>query len=343
MTLRYSSPLPLKLFRYLIACKINGAFVHIPSYFPAEISVVLGTAIKEHLPSAQSHAWKTAMAPWEKQGSLSVLRRQNFKHLPEVRWPIDTIIFPYPMEKKFFGLGETIFIELKFMGKNFDHSFFLEVILPVLEQLGQNFDDRWHQPYSIWGRFDIDAIYVARGLCWEPVVQYGKLNLKYRPTTYQWAKELFQEIPVTWLPDSLLWLTPVNILMDNNNPNDSRKKKSPISKPTITNILEALIFRMSYLLSGKRIDINGFWKIINSKDKKNLKEAFEQAKNISIYNSDLNRAKTMGPKHLTGWQTFSTTMPKELLPYLTLAAVLHIGSHTHLGCGTFLIKNHRDI
>ena len=42
------------------------------------------------------------------------------------------------------------------------------------------------------------------------------------------------------------------------------------------------------------------------------------------------------PGHKIGMQVFQD-IQLPLLPYLELASILHIGEHTHLGCGTFVL------
>ncbi|MCX7707996.1 MAG: hypothetical protein N2204_08325 [Anaerolineae bacterium] len=43
------------------------------------------------------------------------------------------------------------------------------------------------------------------------------------------------------------------------------------------------------------------------------------------------------PGRWAGGQIFQR-IPRRLLPYLELAAILHIGRYTHFGCGTFLLS-----
>jgi hypothetical protein len=42
-----------------------------------------------------------------------------------------------------------------------------------MEAAATTSDERWRQSRTLWGRFDVQAIYVARGVRWEPVVADG--------------------------------------------------------------------------------------------------------------------------------------------------------------------------
>ena len=85
---------------------------------------------------------------------------------------------------------------------------FLELILPTIEEAGSTADPLWKRAGQLWGYFDVDAVYVARGLQWEPLAQAGRLDLHYRPTSTQWAEGDFFCIPSAAQFKKLTWLTP---------------------------------------------------------------------------------------------------------------------------------------
>jgi hypothetical protein len=341
------SLIPIKLIRYLIQFRINAQLVFLHHFFTQELSLVLGDAIADQLSGSQSGLWKKqAVTPWEQTGGISRIRGKKIKPAPDIHWPVETVIFHYPRLKQFYGPGEPVFIELKLMGPKADHGFFLEVMIPVLEQLGRNFHPKWNRRYDFWGRYDIEAVYTAHGNHWEPLVKNGRLDLTQRPSPFQWAQDLLTAVPLRWIPDSLLWLTPVDTTpVKTAVPPASIPPYWKTPSPTLTDIFEALIFRLSYLISGKWIDIDTFWDFLDSKEKKTLKHAFDVAANIDTYKSGLKKTATSKKlaRTIGKYQIFSAGIEKSLLPYLTLASIVHIGKHTHLGNGTFLIKNSMDI
>jgi hypothetical protein len=385
----------VSLLRYLVVWRVNAAFVQLPRCLPADISRVLGTLIAERLPTQQAKPWRKALAGW---GLLNVPDAAAARSLgpnpgtstanaakpakskkptgrrpaaDEVRapslsagaypvWPIESVLWPYP-GKRAYGQGEPILWELKLLGAAADHGLFLEVILPAMEAAATASDERWHQSRGLWGRFDVQAIYAARGPCWEPFVTGGRLDLAYRPTPAQWAEGL------TFEPDSkrryhrLNWLTPFDFGMRNadggmrnadggmrmadfgsDSEPDIPKSEMPeteghavrnpkSSPPSLRAILDAYMARLASLILGKWATAEQAWAQLGAEEQAGLLADCAEGRPKQ---HTLEPASKDWPGRWIGAQVFAKISPR-LMPYLELASILHVGKHTHFGCGTF--------
>ena len=337
---------PIKLIRYLLVWRINSSLVQLPRWLPTELSLGLGTLIANRLPTRQARPWRKALAAWDECGGISLIGRKKPSKLPEVSWPIETVLFAYP-GKMTYGQGELILWELKLMGESADHGLFLEVILPALEEAGRVSDPQWQRKHGFWGRFDIHAVYVARGRQWEPVVSDGRLDLDYRATPVQWAEGLTFDLEPERIFDRLTWLTPFDLASDavasgEQHPSTrsrqrSKKKIAPHQVPTLQSILESLIARMSLLLPGKRHTPDDVWDALSAEEQSSLQAVMEQASLVPIRSTRLEPAPKRWPGCWIGTQTFAS-IPHSIIPYLDLASILHVGKQTHFGCGTFMIS-----
>jgi hypothetical protein len=326
---------PVSLIRYLVVWQLNSSLVQLPRYLPTELSQTLGTLIANRLPTPQARDWRKAMAVWDQTAaaisaddrrSPSIVRRA----IPDVSWPIESVLFVYP-GKRAYGQGEMILWDLKLLGDSADHGLFLEFILPAMEEAATTSDPRWQRPNSLWGHFDIRAIYAARGSRWEPFVSEGRLNLEYRATSTQWAEGLAFGLDLRHRFQHLTWIMPFD-LATTQNASDSPRPSS--KAPTLHNILDALMERMTLFLPGKRRVAADAWAQLNTDEQTALWLALEQS---LPQRSSLDRAPREWPGRWIGTQTFKT-IPARLLPYLELASILHIGRQTHLGCGTFRLS-----
>jgi hypothetical protein len=250
------------------------------------------------------------------------------------------VLFVYP-GKRTYGQGELILWELKLLGESADHGLFLEVILPAMEEAATTSDPRWRRPHSLWGQFDIHAIYVARGARWEPLVQEGQLDLRYHATPTQWAEGLTFEPSSERVLDRLTWLTPFDLTSQ---PAGRRKRRAARFKtipanevPTLHGILEALVARMAALLPGKYTTPEDVWNSLNAEERSALEKALELATRIPVQHHKLQPVPKHWPGRWIGTQTFQF-IPRPLLPYFELASILHIGRQTHFGCGTFVVS-----
>jgi hypothetical protein len=333
---------PISLIRYLIVCRVNSSLVRLPSALSPELSRVLGTVIANRLPTQQARHWRKALAPWE-QVENSAQGRKKRKVVPEASWPIESVLFAYP-GKMAYGQDELIMWELKLMEEGADHGFFLEVILPAVEEAGSTSDPRWRRQNNLWGRFDIHSVYVARGPHWESVVNAGQLNLSYQATPVQWAEGLnFAERPhlredgMKRIFDRLTWITPFN-LGKGEKVVGSRRRKKVAPVPTLLDLLEALVSRMSELLPGKYHSTDDVWNGLSEEERASLQRTMEQGARIPIRSQDLRTAPKEWRGCWMGSQTFAS-IPDSFLPYLELASILHLGRQTHFGCGTFAITD----
>lgn len=319
-------PIPLSMIRYLIVMRVTRDLVWIPNPLSVELSLVLGHRIADRLPSTQAGPWRKALAPWEAMGGLSLLRDKKLKDPPELSWPMEAVLFGYP-GKRTFGRGERILVEIKLIGKSAEHNTFIEHILPALEEVGIHKDPAWQPVNSLWGGFDIASVYVARGTVWEPLVQEGALNLDRTVTPYQWAEGLrFYEPDVDLLPDTLNWLTPFDL--------DGRP-------PTLSHILDALVFRINQLIAGKTDNFDRLLRYLGAEEQAALNQILEQAERIQIYENALVETPRNHAGRWWGKQRFTACLPNTILPYLGLASIFHVGRYSHFGCGTFFLYRHK--
>lgn len=334
---------PIRLIRYLFVWRVNSSLVRLPWFLPTELSLVLGTTIANRLPTRRAQPWRKALAPWDELGGLSLVGKKKNKTVPEIAWPIEAVLFAYP-GKLTYGQGEPILWELKLMGESADHGFFLEVILPAVEEAGSLSNPEWQNRNIIWNHFDIQAIYAARGKQWEPIVSDGHLDLNYRPTPTQWAEGMTFRPEARQRPfDRLTWLTPYDLgdAADATLPPRSRKrrrrKNGQPHAPDLKELLEALLVRMSQLLPGKYNSPDDVWEALDPEEKSTFQDALEQAARIPIRHARLKSAPKYWAGRWIGRQIFPS-IPRPLIPYLELASILHVGKQTHFGCGTFEIR-----
>jgi hypothetical protein len=253
------------------------------------------------------------------------------------------VLFAYP-GKRTYGQGEVILWELKLVEDSADHGLFLELILPAMEEAASTSDPQWHRPNSLWGRFDIQAVYAARGARWEPMVSAGRLDLYYRANPTQWAEGLTFGLDLKRRFHRLTWITPFDFglpILDFGLDRASDNPKSEIQNPqlvgpTLQTILDALMDRMTLFLPGKNRTAKDAWALLSPDEQTAIGLALQQAKPFSQQRQALEPAPKEWPGRWIGTQTF-TTIPERLLPYLELAAILHIGKQTHFGCGTFVL------
>jgi hypothetical protein len=327
---------PIKVIRYLLVLRVNSSLVRLPRCLSTELSLVLGTMIANRLPTREARPWRKALAPWDEHGGISLVGKKKPRTLPEASWPIEAVLFVYP-GKRTYGQGELILWELKLMGESADHGLFLEVVLPALEEAATVSDQQLQRKNSLWGRFDIQAIYAARGAQWEPIVSAGRLDLNYHVTPVQWAEGLTFESRSERVLDCLTWITPFDFSDANQTGQRRRKKIPPGQVPTLQSMLESLIARMSLLLPGKYNTPDDVWATLSAEEQSALRAAMEQASHIPIHHQSLKPAPKSWPGRWIGTQTFAS-IPHPIIPYLELASILHIGRQTHFGCGTFAIS-----
>lgn len=304
---------PINLVRYLIAWRVNSSLLWTPDELVTDFSRVLGGIIADRLPTRQARDWHKALAPWDEAGDSGV---------PDAAWPIESVLFVYP-GKRSYGQGELILWELKLLGEDADHGLFLEIILPAMEEAATTTDARWRERGDLWGQFDIDSVYTARGHRWEPVVKDGKLDLDYRPTPAQWAEDYTFESRTDRVMDRLTWVTPFDL-------------PAAGKAPSMRRLLEALILRMSELLPGKHNTPDDLWDALDEEERSSFEEALELATRMPVQRHQIEPATKDYAGRWTGEQRFQF-IPNPILPYLELASILHIGQQTHFGCGTFTI------
>ena len=331
---------PINLIRYLVIWRVNRTLVRLPYCLATDISRVMGSVIANRLPTRTAAPWQKALEPWQEfQAKPDAEKKKSA--IPEVAWPLESVIFTYP-GKQHYGQDELILWELKLMGEEVTHGLFLETILPAMEEAGSTSDSQWYARHSLWGRFDIDSIYVARGAQWEPVVKAGRLDLSYRPDPGQWAEGLTFGAAAREV-DRLTWLTHFDFTTtpgtaESTPPLLPRKGDTIPDEeiPDLLRLMDALIERLAILLPGKYNKPGDVWDIMEPQEQADLQEVIQQIYHIPVRHKDFSPVPSYWPGRWTGNQTFST-IPPAVIPYLDLAAILHLGKQTHFGCGTFRV------
>lgn len=321
----------INVLRYLCVWRVNRALVRMPAYFAGELSQTLGAIIAERLPTTEARTWDKALNP-----PPPIPGMLPHQPTPDPAWPVESTLFVYP-GKRMVGPGELILWELKLMGPRADHSFFLEVVLPAMEAAGNTKDPRWYKSNGVWGRFDVHAVYTARGTQWEPVVSDGRLDTGYRPLPTQWAEGLTFAAADDRIYRQLTWFTPVDL-------RDAAAGKTPQKAaddastdppiPTLPSMLDALLRRLARLLPGKYTTPGDVWNLMSPDEQASLWEAVAQADHAKLRHAVAGSLAKGQPPGWLGEQQFTAIHPL-LYPYLDLASILHIGRQTHLGYGTF--------
>lgn len=311
----------IQLIRYLIVCRVNRSLVRLSATPGAEFSHVLGAIIAERLPTTEAAAWQKIISNRDQELTTSL-------DPSSVAWPVDSVLFVYPV-KAHYGQDELILWELELLGTCADHSFFLEVILPAIEQASTTADPRWHKSTRLWGRFDIQAIYVATGPRWEPVVSQGQLDLRRRVTPAQWSEELEWATDPEHIYNRLTWVTPFDLR--------STGDKHRPAVPMLIDLLEALIDRMRVFIPGKYTTSQNVLNALPEAERAALQQAIDQVRDIPLRSHDLEQAYRRWPEFMHGRQKFAL-IPHTVVRYLELASILHIGRQTHIGFGTFQIQ-----
>ncbi len=312
---------PIQLIRYLIVWRVNRSLVRQSAIPGAAFSRVLGTIIAERLPTSQAAEWKKTVPPWD--DDLLV-----WSDPAGVAWPIEAVLFVYP-QKSQYGQDELILWELELLGECADHGFFLQVILPAIEQASATTDPRWYKPNQVWGHFDIQAIYAAAGSHWEAVVEQGQLDLRRRITPTQWGETLTWDVDPEHVYDRLIWATPFDLGL-------ATGKRRQVVAPMLVDLMDALLERMCVFIPGKYTTPQDVWNALPEPERAALQRVIDQVRDIPLRSHKLKRAYRRWPGFFHGQQTFSL-IPHNVLPYLELASILHIGRQTHLGFGAFQI------
>jgi hypothetical protein len=337
---------PVNLIRYLVIWRVNGSLVQLPRCLSTALSQVLGTMITNRLPTQQARDWRKALQAWDNTTATVPQEKPSRMPIPDVVWPIEAVLFPY-RGKRAYGQGEVILWELKLVGDSADHGLFLELVLPAMEEAASTTDPRWRRSKSLWGRFDIQAVYAARGARWEPMVSDGQLDLNYRASPTQWAEGLTfgRDLSSTSSETKdlkhrllrLTWVTPFDFGLGSTSDNPKSKIQDPqLEEPTLQDILDALMDRMTLFLPGKNRTAKDAWALVNSDEQSAIQDVLPGVKPLSRQRQTLRPAPKGCPGRWIGTQTF-TTIPESLLPYLELASILHVGKQTHFGCGTFVL------
>ncbi|MBF0495125.1 MAG: hypothetical protein HQK58_00895 [Deltaproteobacteria bacterium] len=332
--------MPINIIRYLFMLRVTGSLVTLSDYPALELSLVLGNAIANRLPASQARPWRKAAALWDQHGLGPQYLKKGLTSLPEVDWPIETVILFYP-GKRSYGFDELICWELKLLGDSADHDMFLEIIMPALEEACTTVDSRWRFPQGLWGKAGIQAVYVARGLHWEPLVQQGQLDLGYKAGPTQWAEGLDFDSCAGLAFDRLTWITPFHLESpgaDLQYPQDPARP-SPNRAPTLRQLYDAFVARVSSLILNKRHPSDTFWNLLTKQDQLSLEAALERSSRVRLSSKAFKAGRTQMPEAFFGMQRFAPVIPQVIVPLLGLGSIIHLGRHTHLGQGAFYLDS----
>lgn len=327
------STAPISLIRYLVQWRVRAPLVRLPPSLPVAISSVLGALIAERLPTQQARPWRKALSQSQAQAEKG--------RIAATHWPVEGIVF-VPPGKRTYGRDETVWWELKLLGPHADHGLFLELFLPAIEAAAATRDPRWFANFSLWGHFDVQAIYVASGVEWMPLAEDGRLNLTLRPSASRWAEGLWQAGQLERKVNRLRWVTPFTLGAMPNAPGKATqspqrsKASAAVEVPTLEGMVKAFLRRAAYLQHGRGAGGQDPWSLLEPAERSTLQEAL--AASPAAQRHTLVRAPKAWPGRWIGEQTFASSIPLALLPYLNLAAILHIGDYTHYGCGAFRLK-----
>jgi len=315
----------IKLYRYLIAWRVNTPMVRLPLDFSASISYTLGHAIADVLSTKDARLWRKHLDT-DKQ-VLFQTPTTNKEIYPEKPWPIHSIILPHTTKRNYCQ-GEVILWELKLIGDSADHGFFLEAILPAMEKLSYTEINDRHSRMNVWGHFDVLSVWAANGNKWEPIVQEAELNLRYNPKPLQWNSHLTDNFYQNQLTHKtrMVWLKPFEFDIE------SLSQMKDRFIPDLPRIIESVVRRWSYFTS-MRIQ-KDIWDLVPPSMLVQVKKAWEISTNMRILSYNLIPALKHEPGLWAGEVTYES-IPEFLLPYLDMAAIFHVGKKTHYGCGTF--------
>ena len=326
---------PISLIRYLIVWRGQSSLMRLPPVLSVAISETLGALIAERLDAYHARPWQKALAK-----TAELQHEGRFSDAP---WPIEASILPYP-GKRTLGEGEPVAWELKLFGADADHGFFLEVILPALEALSTTSDPRWKSSHSLWGNVEIDAVYVAYGRRWEPLVQGGRLNVRMTVSSTQWIDGQVHQPSDSYSYRRLSWLTPFELGKMPDRPDDSERPREQdraprVYVPTVQGIMLAMLSRAARALPDPRLASEDLWQMIAPAEQATVRAALmRQDYDALRERSELERPRKGWPGQWGGRQIFARALAPALLPYLNLAAILHVGKYTHYGCGTFRLS-----
>lgn len=319
-------PRSIDLLRYLLVMRLDKSLVLMSKYPALEMAHVCSVMIAERLPTSQIKPWRRLLTAWEEANPPEQHKGPGtFLNPPEADWPLDMAWLPYRI-KETYGQGEVLCCELKLFGSSAAHEVFLEMFLPVLEEIGVRADSRWSRPGSLWGRYHLEGVHVARGKQWEPFVENGRIDFSCRPGPRQWTEGLDLGEGATRAYRRLQWRTPyapASPIVPQKN--ESAGMSARRNAPDLAELVQALSDRLSVVVHGWEDTVE------QEELKRHLQEA---AAGISCAHDEVHAPPKYWPGQVWGEQAFSA-IPPLLVPELELASILHVGRHTHVGCGTF--------
>ena len=96
------SSIRFNLLRYLVVLRVAAPLVRLLDHPSVELSLALGTAVADGLPTSEARPWRKALANWggcfnsRSKGGTPLLGVKGFQGPPDVSWPIDAVLFSIP-------------------------------------------------------------------------------------------------------------------------------------------------------------------------------------------------------------------------------------------------------
>ncbi len=329
--------LKLDILRYLIVIKFKGTLANVPISFSGEFLSIVGNAVADRLPTVQARPWRKSLAEWNESGGFLGAHRNKDAEIPLHPWPIEAVAVKY-QHKRSYGYDELVFLELKLIGNAADHGFFLEVLLPAMEEAGRTPIEEARHSNRLWGAYEISAVYIASGSKWRPIAEEGSIDLDYRPKPNQWIEDLkLVRTDGSRMLDKITWLTPFDPYPQEVDGEDVPVKlEKGLPRPDV--IFDQLMIRLNSLTPGKGESLERLLDGFTEEEILLFEGARDVSRRIPVLRTDARQTNHFGRRRMMGTQIFATSIPGHIIPFLTLASILHIGRYTQYGFGTFIIE-----
>ncbi|MFQ5631249.1 MAG: hypothetical protein ACE5I1_20955, partial [bacterium] len=194
---------------------------------------------------------------------------------------------------------------------------------------------------ALWGHFDIDCVYAAHGAKWLPLVENGRLDLRYEPNTTQWLDGLSDTANANKHVRKLKWLSPFDfsdiLIHESTSEQKNKAKVASTASPTLQMVLQAFLLRAGQLLGGRRNPKASVGQILREEEQPLFLDALEKAGRAKCQHDKLQAVPALWPGQRIGSQIYKTIHP-QIIRYLQFASILNVGKQALYGCGRFYLS-----